>query len=192
MVVSTIAARAISSRVRSSVRWSTSDMVASGLARLRLLRGLSRFSRPAVRAETLDTFTTLGQWCSGTATMMAGYAGRASLWPCSLGAGDSTRCDCTGVGFAAAGSMEGASDLLSVCISRSSDLKIRIDLPNERAASGSFLAPNSKITTTARIAQCQGLRLPTLITSSRLPDATAAARTGGGPAPWDQEVTAWY
>ena len=30
-----------------------------------------------------------------------GYAGRASLCPCSLGAGASTRCDCTGVGFAA-------------------------------------------------------------------------------------------
>src|ERR1700743_4030310 len=51
---------------------------------------------------------------------------------------------------------------------------MRIDLPNERAASGSFLAPNSNITTTARIAQCHGLRLPTLITSRRPPDATAA------------------
>jgi len=29
--------------------------------RLRLLRGLSRFSRPTVRAEALKRFTTLGQ-----------------------------------------------------------------------------------------------------------------------------------
>src|SRR5246127_3154552 len=67
IVVTRIAASEISSRVRSSVRWSTSDIVASGLVRLRLLRGLSRFSRPAVRAEALKRFTTLGQWRSGTA-----------------------------------------------------------------------------------------------------------------------------
>ncbi|CFS60430.1 Uncharacterised protein [Mycobacterium tuberculosis] len=60
-----------------------------------------------------------------------------------------------------------ASALFSFCSSRTSDLKIRNDLPNERAASGSFLAPNNTITTTARIAQCHGLRLPTLITSRR-------------------------
>src|ERR1700757_4008202 len=76
IVVTRIAASAISSRVRSSVRWSTSDIVASGLARLRLLRGLSRFSKPAVRAETLNRFTTLGQWGSGTATVTPGL-GRA-------------------------------------------------------------------------------------------------------------------
>ena len=36
IVVSRIAAREISNLVRSSVRWSTSDIVASGLVRLRL------------------------------------------------------------------------------------------------------------------------------------------------------------
>src|ERR1700758_5526468 len=67
-VVTRIAASEISSRVRSSVRWSTSDIVASGLVRLRLLRGLSRFSKPAVRAETLKRFTTRDQWRWGAAT----------------------------------------------------------------------------------------------------------------------------
>jgi hypothetical protein len=42
------------------------------LVRLRLCRGLSRFNKPAVRAETLKTFTTLGQWRSGTATVIRG------------------------------------------------------------------------------------------------------------------------
>src|ERR1700722_7665936 len=79
--------------------------------------------------------------------------------------------------------MEGASGLLSVCISRISDLKMRMDLPSERAASGSFLAPKSRITTTARIAQCHGQRLPPLITARRPTDATAAQPTAGGPAP---------
>ena len=37
-----------------------------------------------------------------------------------------------------------ASGLVSVCSSLTSDLKIRIDLPSERAASGSFLAPNEQ------------------------------------------------
>src|ERR1700751_2652500 len=60
---------------------------------------------------------------------------------------------------------EGASDLPSVCISRSSDLKMRIDLPNERAASGSFFAPNSKTTTMAMIAICPGVKKFTVITS---------------------------
>src|ERR1700739_4261623 len=67
IVVTRIAANEISNRVRSSVRWSTSDIVASGLVRLRLLRGLSRLSTPAVRAEALKRFTTLGQGRSGTA-----------------------------------------------------------------------------------------------------------------------------
>src|SRR6201997_1251315 len=67
IVVTRIAANEISSRVRSSVRWSTSDIVASGLVRLRLLRGLSRLSKPAVRAEALKRFTTLRQGRSGTA-----------------------------------------------------------------------------------------------------------------------------
>ena len=40
------------------------------------------------------------------------------------------------------------------------DLKMRIDLPSDRAASGNRFAPNSTMITTARIAQCQGLRLP--------------------------------
>jgi hypothetical protein len=47
-------------------------MVASGLTRLRLLRGLRRFNTLAVRAETLGAFTTLGQWRSGTATVAPG------------------------------------------------------------------------------------------------------------------------
>jgi len=42
------------------------------LLRLRRWRGLSRFSKPAARAEILNTFTTLGQWRSGTATVMPG------------------------------------------------------------------------------------------------------------------------
>src|SRR6201997_4024051 len=71
-VVTRIAASEISSRVRSSVRWSTSDIVASGLVRLRLLRGLSRFRKPAVRAEALKRFTTLGQWLSGSAATRLG------------------------------------------------------------------------------------------------------------------------
>src|ERR1700758_1801245 len=77
IVVTRMAASEISSRVRSSVRWSTSDIVASGLVRLRLLRGLSRFSRPAVRAETLKPFTVffaVGQWRSGTAAARLGRA----------------------------------------------------------------------------------------------------------------------
>ena len=48
-VVSAIVASEISSRARSSVRWSTSDMVPSGLARLRRRRGSSRLNRPVVR-----------------------------------------------------------------------------------------------------------------------------------------------
>src|ERR1700722_8038461 len=75
--------------------------------------------------------------------------------------------------------MDGVSVLVSVCISRISDLKMRIDLPNERAASGSRLAPNNRTTTTARIAQCHGLRLPTLITSRSPPDVTAARPNAG-------------
>ncbi|CFE45707.1 Uncharacterised protein [Mycobacterium tuberculosis] len=50
-MVTKIAAREISNLVRNSVRWSTSDIVASGLTRLRLLRGLSRLRRPAARTE---------------------------------------------------------------------------------------------------------------------------------------------
>src|SRR5580693_479836 len=60
MVVTRIAARAISSRERSSVRWSTNDIVASGLVRLRLRRGSSRLNRPP-RTENLEPFTTFGQ-----------------------------------------------------------------------------------------------------------------------------------
>ena len=48
-VVTAIAASEISSRARNSVRWSTSDMVASGLVRLRRGRGSSRLNRPVVR-----------------------------------------------------------------------------------------------------------------------------------------------
>jgi hypothetical protein len=36
------------------------------------LRGLSRFSKPAVRAEVLKIFTTLGQGRLGTATATPG------------------------------------------------------------------------------------------------------------------------
>jgi hypothetical protein len=47
-------------------------------------------------------------------------------------------------------------------------LKIRIDLPSERAASGSFLAPKSSTNTAMTINQCQGCRPPNLVTSRRL------------------------
>ena len=46
-----------------------------------------------------------------------------------------------------------------------SALKIRIDLPSERAASGSFLAPKSTIITMASTAQCPGPKLANIITS---------------------------
>ena len=61
-----------------------------------------------------------------------------------------------------------ASGLESACISLISDLKIRIDLPSERAASGSFLAPKSSTNTAMTISQCQGCRPPNLVTSRRL------------------------
>src|SRR6201992_3852096 len=166
-----IAASAISNRVRSSVSWSTSDIVASGLARLRLFRGLSRLTR---RVEALKPLMLFGPVTLAIATVQPGYAGRASECPCSAAGAGSTRCDCTGDGAAVWGSRADASVLPSVCISRISDLKMRIDFPNERAASGSFFAPNNTITRIAMIAQGHGLRLPTVITSRRLSDATAA------------------
>src|SRR3954454_10179850 len=39
-------------------------------------------------------------------------------------------------------------------------LKIRSDLPIDRAASGSFLAPKRRTNTAARINRCQGLNSP--------------------------------
>src|SRR4030088_2974125 len=83
-----------------------------------------------------------------------GSAGtRAGLW---------ARSDAIGVAGAA-----DASGLESDCISLISDLKIRIDLPSDRAASGSFLAPKSSTNTAITINQCQGCRPPNLVTSRR-------------------------
>ncbi len=56
-------------------------------------------------------------------------------------------------------------ELASFCSSPTSALKIRIDLPSERAASGSFLAPKSTIITMASTAQCPGPKLANIITS---------------------------
>ena len=75
----------------------------------------------------------------------------------------SARSEAIGVAGGAA-----ASGLESACISLISDLKIRIDLPSERAASGSFLAPKSSTNTAMTINQCQGCRPPNLVTSRRL------------------------
>ena len=69
VVVIMIAASAISNRVRSSVRWSTSDIVASGLARLRLFRGLSRLTR---RVEALKPLMLFGPVTLAIATVQPG------------------------------------------------------------------------------------------------------------------------
>ena len=62
--------------------------------------------------------------------------------------------------FAAASAVAGASLSSSFCISLTSLLKMRNERPSPRAASGSFLEPNRMMTTTATMAQCQGLVNP--------------------------------
>src|SRR3954453_4510632 len=92
-----------------------------------------------------------------------GQAGRLSDGCSASGAEVSARS--AAIGFAGGAS---ASGLQSDCISLISDLNIRIDLPSERAASGSFLAPKSSTNPAITINQCQGCRPPNLVTSRRL------------------------
>src|SRR4029077_21243610 len=106
-------------------------------------------------------------------------AGRLSDGCSASGAGASARSEAIGGAGGAA-----ASGLESDCISLISDLKIRIDLPSDRAASGSFLAPKSSTNTAMTIIQCQGCRPPNSVTSSTsspsLPvDPVRAERSGG-------------
>src|SRR3984893_616131 len=72
IVVTETAAIEISNRVRSSRRWSTSDIVPSGLTRLRRRRGSSRRRKPGV-------FTGGFQWGRGARRMVP--ARRASGRP---------------------------------------------------------------------------------------------------------------
>ena len=79
------------------------------------------------------------------------------------GVGASARSDAIGV----AGGAD-ASGFASDFISLTSDLKILIDWPSDRAASGSFLAPKSSTNTAITINQCQGCKPPNLVTSRSL------------------------
>ncbi|SKU96072.1 Uncharacterised protein [Mycobacteroides abscessus subsp. abscessus] len=68
----------------------------------------------------------------------------------------------------------------SFCSSLTSDLKIRNDLPSERARSGSFLAPKSSANTTITITQCMGCRPPNVVTSRRRVCLECYPRPRGG------------
>ena len=134
MVVSATAPTEIRSRVRSSRTWSTSDMVPSGLIRLRRWRG-SRQDRNW-RAHGLHL---AAPW---RRCVLAG-SGRAGVG--RVGAGASTR---SSEREWARGGLGGrrlrngrVAGFCSTCNSLTSDLKIRIDLPSDRAASGSRLDP---------------------------------------------------
>ena len=64
-----------------NVRWSVAEIAYSlrdSDSRVLLVDDTFAPMLPALRAEVLNMFTTLGQGRSGTATMVPGYAGRAS------------------------------------------------------------------------------------------------------------------
>src|SRR6476620_1166686 len=126
----------------------------------------------ALRRGRLVCVGQAGRWSGGGTTSGAAAAA------------ESARSEAIGVGDGAARPATSDDDVScfdSDCISLISDLKIRIDLPRERAASGSFLEPKSRTSTAMTIIQCHGCRPPNLVTSRRRAQSTWPLRRRSAP-----------
>src|ERR1700753_2487220 len=158
-----MAATAISRRLRSSCRGSTSDIVPSGVG----VGGDPTTPWIELLEESWGLHGLSGHHSAALPRGAPGgsvdQAGRCSVCCCGAGEG-STRSDVIGVGDDA-GLLASSSVFPSDCIFLISDLKMRIDLPSERAASGSFLAPNNSTKIAMTINQCHGCRPPNSDTS---------------------------